>query len=78
MKGSGETTIPNSILEKVFELILRYIALPICQDEVTIAKIRDLLLQGLDADPSTIYLQNINTSESVMAYSHLKKLELVS
>lgn len=43
MKG-GQSQLPQAVLEKVFQLILKYVTLPICKDEKTIAKIRDLLL----------------------------------
>lgn len=43
----GVSQVPSSVLERVFSLILKYITMPICKDESTIGKIRDLLCQGM-------------------------------
>ena len=70
--------MPGFVLERVFSLILKYITMPICKDELTIGKIRDLLCQGMVSDPSRIYLQDLNASETFFATSHLKKMVLLS
>lgn len=67
----GDNQLPQSVLEKVFSLIELYITIPICKDASTIAKIRDLLLQGCTANPASIFTSNMNASESILAHSHL-------
>ena len=74
----GESKLPSLVLERVFTLILKYITMPICKDEQTIGKIRDLLCQGMVTDPSKIYLQKLSAGETFVATSHLKKIVLIS
>ena len=65
MKG-GSNGIPSSVLEKILKLIEKFLTLPICKDEVTLGRIRDLLLEGLVAEPEAIFRNNMNNSESVL------------
>ena len=77
LKG-GANGIPSFVLEKVLQLIQKFITLPICKDEVTLGRVRDLLLEGLLVEPEAIYRNNMSNNESVLTYCHLQKLLLIS
>ena len=74
----SESQAQSAVMVKVLELIERYITLPICKDEVTIGKVRDILLQGLTEEPASIYRNNYSASETVVLANHLNKLQLLS
>jgi hypothetical protein len=70
LKG-GDTKVPSSLLERVFKLILKFLTLPICKDELTLGRISDLLFERLVVDPESIFKNNYSNNEAVLTYSHL-------
>ena len=68
--------MPPVIVAKNFELIQLFITVPICKDETILAKLFDLLMDGMAKSTQLLGAQ-MHSHEAMITETHFKKLILL-
>lgn len=76
LNKGGSQSVPPEIVAKNFELIQLFITVPICKDETILAKLFDLLMDGMAKSTQLLGAQ-MHSHEAMITETHFKKLILL-
>ena len=76
LNKGGSQSVPPEIVAKNFELIHLFITTPLCKDETSLAKILDMLMDGMAKSTQLLGAQ-MHSHEAMITETHFKKLILL-